>query len=116
MDTCCSSGLDIWGAPPPIPTVHLPLSCLSFRVESALSLGQFWLPEGASSNQAWSPGTCSPVVTAVPLSRGTKADLEGVVLPGLSWLSGVYWEDHQGPLFLCPLESKCLCWRLRVCE
>lgn len=46
-------------------------------------------------DQTWSPGTCSPVAPAVPLGRDTKADPEGVVLPGLSW------EDHQGPLFFC---------------
>lgn len=35
METRWSSGLDIWGAPPPVPTSLvsiLPLPCLSFRV------------------------------------------------------------------------------------
>lgn len=99
--------LDVWGAPL-IPTVRLAPLLPQFQSGISSEPRTVLAPEGASGDQTWSPGTCSPVATAVPLSRGTKADLEGVVLPGLSWLSGVYWEDHQGPLF-CALLNPGVC-------
>ncbi|KAM7334712.1 hypothetical protein ACRRTK_008032 [Alexandromys fortis] len=92
----------------PHPTVHLAPFLPQFQSGVNSEPRTVLAPEGASGDQTWSPGTCSPVATAVPVSRGTEADLEGVVLPGLSWLSGVYWEDHQGPLF-CALLNPGVC-------
>lgn len=59
--------------PFPSPLSILTLPCPSFRVESALGLGQCWLSE---SNQAFCPGTWSPVVTAVPLDRALRLTLK----------------------------------------
>lgn len=58
--------------PPPLSILTFP--CPTFRVESALSLGQCWLSEG---NQALCPGTCDTVVvTAVPLDRALRLTLK----------------------------------------
>lgn len=87
----------------PCPAWHLP--CASFRVEPA-SGPRTLLPQRGPQHQAWPPG----VWPCGPLGRGTEADPEMVVLPSLSWLSGVCWEGHQGPFFfLCPPKAKCLC-------
>lgn len=63
------------GSSPSIPTAHPdPSPCPTFRVESALSLGQCWLSEG---NQVLCPGTCDTVVvTAVPLDRALRLTLK----------------------------------------
>lgn len=70
--------------PPPLSILTFP--CPTFRVESALSLGQCWLSEG---NQALCPGTCDTVVvTAVPLDRALRLTLKEWCCQACLQLSG----------------------------
>lgn len=91
--------------PLPSPLSILTLPCPIFRVESALSLGQCWLSE---SNQALYPGTCSPVVTAVPLDRALRLTLKEWCCQACPGFLGCTGRITKAP-FSCALLSPSVC-------